>query len=315
MTVIRAQPSIPQDARPSSTKKTTPRTPIKLDDHGAVENFMRPAWSSSKPSQSTNLSSPKTLTNGLPEVLEESDPEDFTRNSKKARHSEGNCRHPGNSTEANQTRHAPAMDRTSKDKHSAIDAIFFPTDSLDQVKVHLDGSPETSNIAMPAVPPLLPPKDTAKLASATNFDSNQASQKRSQRHTGDLTSTRKGQMAASLNGQDSHFKKFPLRVLLYGFFTKDLSRSVAIRGTTLEVWQPEPLLGREPLWTLSLTKVIKITIGTEGCSKLILRFSAIQGQPSNCMLLEFQSEGERADFTAQVTQVCLNPPVEIKYNK
>ena len=319
MTITRARTSTPRDTRRSPTKVIAHHKPVEVKEYAAVENVMRPALSSSRPSQFMNRFSSQRPTNGRNELLDESDPEDFTRKSKKARHGEGDGPHPGLSTEARQIEKTPDTSRTSMDTSSKIDAIFPSTYSVDQVKLPGGESPKRSHITIPAARTSCPPNDSSKFASASDSGSNQASKKGSQRRTSGVTSTRRKQVAGSSKSQDSRSKDFPLRVFIFGFLPQDSNYFAVIQGTTLNISSSESLLDDGPLWGLSLSKVLKINVGADDCSKLILHCSKTQGQPSNMMLLEFQSEDERADFVDLAREaypdLFVETRVEIKNNK
>ncbi len=315
MIITRSGTPISGDVQLSPTIINSHHPSTSVSEYQDGERIVRPAPISRTSSQTADHPFPKPSTNGHIQQPNEIDSEDFLRISDLERHREDNSRRSGSSPEAQAPEKGPVTREPTTNKSAIIDSIFPQTYSPDPVPSLSAEKSECQHLLTSATQNSRGRDEASESASTRQFPAKRAPSKRSKGRTSDPTSACGKQVAGSVERRDASSPVFPLRNLLYGYLPLELSYSASIHGATLEILNSESLLSEEPLWTVPLLKILKVSCAADDCSKLILYFSNMENQLSNKAYLDFRSQAARDDFLSLALAANTRLLVEIKDGK
>jgi hypothetical protein len=264
----------------SGKRKNATSSPLVVNEYQSVEETMQS--SPSKKNARTEVSPHfiSKLPNGHRHRSEESDPEKFTRDSKRARYQQSASEPCGP---------LPHSDQSVGESHGRQNGKTTPPAIRDIFKTSILPSDEGSSSVKA--------RELSDDPSAAGFVSKR-------RHSHSTQNIWKGSDSFLNKSKDRpgnpkiEESKFPLHYLNYGFSPDHGNYVASISEGLLQISYPEPtLLSDEPLWApVQLSKILKIYHGSQDCLKLMLGMSQCQGQPSNKMHLEFCSKDDKDNF-------------------
>lgn len=276
---------------------------IALDEYQYVEKTMQ----TSHPKRSSGIEiSSHFATRPLIEHRqwsEESDPEKFTRDSKRARLQ---LRADG-STESSPNTHQPA-ERSSEGQ----DIIITPPSIIELFTESMLPNEEHAPSCEPSEPPEDPSASEAAIghtAGRTTRDMRIGSDASAIQTTGHrlhtvAKSVPSKRFKARAQNSNSGVGSFPLHYLNYGFLPENGSYLAKVSENLLRIYDTKSTLSRDPIWPpIQLSKVLKVYHGSDDCWKLMLQMSLAQGQPSNTIRLELRSKEDNKNFLALLPDV------------
>jgi hypothetical protein len=281
----------------SGKRKSATSSPLVVNEYQSVEETMQS--SPSKKNARTEVSPHfiSKLLNGHRQRSEESDPEKFTRDSKRARYQQSSSEPSG---------HLPNSDQSVSDSHGRQNGKTTPPAIRDIFKTSILPSDEGSS-SFKARELSDDPSTAGFVSKRRHSNSTQSVWKGSDSFLTERQSHQSPAKVKTAGGNKSkdrpcnpkiEERKFPLHYLNYGFSPDHGNYVASISEGLLQITYPEPtLLSDEPLWApVQLSKILKIYHGSQDCLKLMLEMSQCQGQPSNKMHLEFCSKEDKDNF-------------------
>lgn len=293
--IIRSGPTKRPISNQSRPDRSSEPSPLALSEYQDIERIMQSGPLRRDLPLETSPYFPEKRSNGIRQRSESSDPEAFTRESKKARHRK-------HSNDPSDSPHEP-NDHTEV-SHSIPDDGDTPTPvkeifksvklpSGKQIRAHEER--ERSEISSKAESGSAHmERQTISAMEETTQPHLSGTEKRGSRTAAKSAAGKP--IKAKLKSAEKADGRFVLRYLNYGLLPDDRSYIVVISDDHLRIYDDKSLLSDEPLWCpISLNKILKILHG-EDCLKIILHMSQCQGQPPSKMLLELNSREDRASF-------------------
>jgi hypothetical protein len=289
---------IPKKTRP---RKSSESLPIAVNEYHSVEATMR---SSPRKRSSQTEFSPHfvaKLSNGRRQPSEESDPGEFTRESKKARYEERANDRFQSSLKSHGTTQIPETTR-SETTPPPLREIFTPSILPSKVVSPSHNDKHPSEIAPTAGSRSDGDHQTITRGAREGTDVD-GTEIQTNRPLTTAKSVAGGKSRVGLNPATSEAITFDFRYLSFGLLPGKDSYVAAVSEDSLTIYDLESRLSTERIWSpVSLSKILKIFHGSQDCLKLILHMSKCEGQPSNKIMLELKCKEDKEKFLSLMPQ-------------
>ena len=296
----------PATKPPRSSKSSEP-LPIAMAEYRSVEETMQNNNSKRNALVGVSPHLPPKPLHGNIQHPEDSDPEEFTRASKKARYQQRISDDSATPLESHRSSEESYEKQNGGNTPPVVSSLFtsrmLPNDGERQM---LEGE-EHLKYAFAA----------GSVREHVNQHSTNGTCDHSSTAVAGVEATRSRTTAKAVAGKKSKVRSktanpgagtFHLRQLKYGFLPGDRSYTAVIADNSMRLYDDASLLSEEPIWPeIQLSKIFKIFHGSDDCLKLTLHMSQCQGQPSPKMDLEFNSRQDKEHFISLVLDVGYKP--------
>ncbi len=282
--------------KPPRSNKNSEPLPIAVSQYHSIEETMGNSSSNGITLVRVSPHLPPKLAHGNVQHSEDSDPEEFTRASEKARHQQRISDNPETPFGPHRSSENPYEKQNGTNTPPPIRSIFtskiLPSED-ERLMLEGEGQP--------------------KHASAAGSDQEHVNQ-----HTTNGMSENPGRAVPEVEiiqsrtavkapaGKKSKVKPkiantgartFRLRRLKCGILPEDETYTAKISEHALQFHKDASLLSQEPIWPdIQFSKILKILHGSEDCLQLKLDMSLCQGRSFTKILLEFYSKEDKDDF-------------------
>lgn len=291
----------------SQSSKSSRTSALAVNEYHSVEKTMQSSPWKKRSQMVISPHSTQRFSNGPGQRSDDSDPEQFTRESKKARYEQRANDPPDSALHSDEYTRGSREEADSRDTPPVISDIFQPS--------------------------ILPSEEEQPSNAEDELSKNASTQRSGREHIhGHTTSdVHKGAGSAaagprvhqpraavkSIPGKKSTTRPknaspgagtFHLRHLKCGILSEEESYTAVISENSLRLYENESLLSNEPIWPdIALSKILKIYYGSDDCLKLILNRSRCQGQPLTKIHLELGSRQEKEEFLSLMPEVGHGP--------
>ncbi|ERF74852.1 hypothetical protein EPUS_03236 [Endocarpon pusillum Z07020] len=293
--------------KPPRPNKISEPLPIPVAEYQSVEETMQNNNSKRNALVGVSPPLPSKPLHGNIQHPDDSDPEEFTRASKKARYQQRINDDSATPLESHRPSEEPYEKQNGRNTPPVVSNLFtagmLPSDGEGEI---LEGEEH--------------PKYASAAGSArehVNQHSTNGTSHHSSTAVAGVETTRSRTAAKAVTGNKSKVRSktanpgagtFDLRQLKYGFLPGDRSYTAVVADNSMRLYDDASLLSEEPLWPgIQLRKIYRVSYGSNDCLKLKLHMSHCQGQPSSQMDLEFNSRQAKEDFISLVLGVGHNP--------